>query len=106
MIMLRRSSIGAELVSKVQNLVEISKISKNTEILKILSMGVPALRVIRAGTWLTVHRSLSYWCKRKPRPKSTEFIYTMDLFRYVFVDENHHDMKIVPLGKYSSCIEV
>ena len=46
--------------SKVRNLVEISKISKNLEILKILSGEAPALRFIRAGTRLTVHRSLRY----------------------------------------------
>ena len=39
-------------------LVEISKISKNPLFLKNVSREAPALRVIRAGTRLTVHRSL------------------------------------------------
>ena len=55
-----KSSIGSKLFPKVQNLVEISKISKNLKISKILSGEAPALRVIRAGTRLTVHRSLPY----------------------------------------------
>ena len=40
--------------------VEISKISKNLEKIKSFEGGAPALRVIRAGTRLTVHRSLPY----------------------------------------------
>ena len=47
-------------VWKVQLFIEISKISKNLEISRISSTGAPALRVIRAGTRLTVHRSLAY----------------------------------------------
>ena len=58
--MQRKSSIGAKLFPKVEILVEISKISKNLEILKEIKGCAPALRVIRAGTRLTVHRSLSY----------------------------------------------
>ena len=47
------------LFGKVRLLVEISKISKNLEIIKNFVEGcAPALRVIRAGTRLTVHRSL------------------------------------------------
>ena len=49
---------------------------------------------------------LPYWCKRNPRPRSTEFIYNMGLFEDVFDDRNHYDMKNVPLGKYFTCIEV
>ena len=53
----RKSSIGV----KVDILVEISKILKNLEILKnSFEGGASALRVIRVGTWLTVHRSLPY----------------------------------------------
>ena len=44
--------------SKARFFVEILKILKNLEILKIFEGGAPALRVIRAGTSLTVHRSL------------------------------------------------
>ena len=45
--------------SKVQIFAEVSKISENFEKWKENQMwGAPALRVIRAGTRLTVHRSL------------------------------------------------
>ena len=46
-------------------LIEISKISKIFEKMKIPLRGAPALRVIRAGTRLTVHRSLPYCAGRK-----------------------------------------
>ena len=39
-------------------LIEISKILKFLENSNFFEGGAPALRVIRAGTWLTVHRSL------------------------------------------------
>ena len=45
---------------KVRNLVKILKISKHLKIEKIVEEGAPALRVIRAGTKLTVHCSLPY----------------------------------------------
>ena len=32
--------------------------------------------------------------QEEPRPKSTEFIYTLDLFEDVFGDINYHAMKI------------
>ena len=50
-----------EVFQNLEILVEISKNSKILKFQKILSReGAPALRVIRAGTWLTVHRSLPY----------------------------------------------
>ena len=58
--MLRKSSIGSELFRKCSIFVEIPKIPKTHENSKIMEGGAPALRVIRAGTRLTVHRSLPY----------------------------------------------
>ena len=47
--------------SKVRNLAKILKNLKNLEISEnFVEGGAPALRVIRAGTRLTVHRSLPY----------------------------------------------
>ena len=63
--MLRKSSIGSELFGKVQLLVEIPKILGNLEIIiNFFEGGAPALRVIRAGTRLTVHRSLPLFIAR------------------------------------------
>ena len=59
MIMLGESSIGFSGFEKLTFLVEISKISKILEKNdNFIEGGAPALRVIRAGTRLTVHRSL------------------------------------------------
>ena len=49
-----------QVFAKVEILAEISKISKIFGKITIPSRGAPALRVIRAGTRLTVHRSLLY----------------------------------------------
>ena len=50
-----------EVFQKLEMLVEILNILKNLEILEnSFEGGAPALRVIRAGTRLTVHRSLPY----------------------------------------------
>ena len=53
-----KSSIGFSGLEKSTFLVEISIFSKISKISKILKRDAPALRVIRAGTRLTVHRSL------------------------------------------------
>ena len=58
MIMQGKSSIGFSGLEKFDFLVKISKISKNLKNLKNSSREAPALRVMRAGTRLTVHRSL------------------------------------------------
>ena len=59
--MLRKSSIWCKLFSKGHILVKNSIFLKNHEKKKkSIEGGVPALRVIRAGTRLTVHRSLPY----------------------------------------------
>ena len=56
-----KSSIGFSGFEKLTFLVEISKISKILEKNdKTIEGGAPALRVIRAGTRLTVHRSLPW----------------------------------------------
>ena len=55
-----KSSIGFSGFEKLIFLVEISNFSAISEISKIFEGGAPALRVIRAGTRLTVHRSLPY----------------------------------------------
>ena len=60
---------------------------KSGKFSKMIEGCAPALRVIRAGTRLTVHRSLPYWCKSNPRPESTEFIYNIGLFGDVFDEE-------------------
>ena len=52
-----KSSIGFSGFEKLTFLVEISQ---NFNFFEKIEGGVPALRVIRAGTWLTVHRSLPY----------------------------------------------
>ena len=93
--MLRKSSIGSELFGKVQLLAEISKIYKNLEILRnFVEGGTPALRSIRAGTRLTVHRSLPYWCVGKPRPKGTATFCNVGLFEHVSRQHNHVDVKM------------
>ena len=56
---------------------------------KFVDGGAYALRDIRAGTRLTVHRSLPYRCVDKLCPKSTEFIYTLDLLGDVLVDKTN-----------------
>ena len=58
MIMPEKSSIGFSGFEKLIFLVKISKFYKIPKISKIFEGGAPALRVIRAGTRLTVHRSL------------------------------------------------
>ena len=55
-----KSSIGFSGFEKLTFLVEILKFSKISEISNVFEEGAPALRVIRAGTRLTVHRSLPY----------------------------------------------
>ena len=55
-----KSSIGFSGFEKLTFLVEISKFSKILEISRFFEEHAPALRVIRAGTRLTVHRSLPY----------------------------------------------
>ena len=73
-----------QVFSKVEISVEISKFSKISKNSKSFEGEAPALRVIRAGTRLTVHRSLP----------STEFIWNFDLFEHVFRWQNHHHMKM------------
>ena len=59
--MSEKSSIGFSGFEKMTFLVEILKISEMLEKnYKSIEGGAPALRVIRAGTRLTVHRSLPY----------------------------------------------
>ena len=53
-----KSSIEFSGFEKLTFFVEISKFSEISKNLKIFEGGAPALRVIRAGTRLTVHRSL------------------------------------------------
>ena len=55
-----KSSIGFSGFEKLTFLVEISKFSEISRICENFERGAPALRVIRAGTRLTVHRSLLY----------------------------------------------
>ena len=54
-----KSSIGFSGFEKLTFLIEILKIFEISKISKNFERGAPALRVIRAGTRLTVHRSLS-----------------------------------------------
>ena len=81
-----KSSIGFSGFEKLTFLVEISKFSKISEIPKKIQGSAPALRVIRAGTRLTVHRSLPYWCSRDICPDPTEFIPGHLLWRDGFVE--------------------
>ena len=37
---------------------------------------------------------LPYWCNRKPRPESTEFIWNMNLFEHVSREQNQLHMKM------------
>ena len=59
-----KSSIGFSGFEKLTFFVEISKFSEISKNLKIFEGGAPALRVIRAGTRLTVHRSLPVLVRR------------------------------------------
>ena len=56
--MSRKSSIDSGGSKKLSFLVEISRKMKNLKKYEIVEKGAPALRVIQAGTRLTVHRSL------------------------------------------------
>ena len=55
-----KSSSGFSGLEKLTFFVEISKISKKIENAEIVEGGAAALQVIRAGTWLTVHRALPW----------------------------------------------
>ena len=60
--MLFKSSKGSELFPKVAISVEITDILKQSlKHDRFVEGNAPALRVIRAGTWFTVHRALPYW---------------------------------------------
>ena len=58
--MQEKSSIGFSGFEKLAFLVEVSKFSEMSKISENSEGGAPALRVIRAGTRLTVHRSLPW----------------------------------------------
>ena len=60
MTMLEKSFIGFSGFEKLTFLVEISKFPEISKISKKIEGGAPALQVIRAGTRLTVHRSLPF----------------------------------------------
>ena len=53
-----KRSIDSRGLEKLSFLVEISKIQKNRKNDKFVEEGAPALRIIRAGTRLTVYRAL------------------------------------------------
>ena len=58
MIMPWKISIGSGGFRKLSFLIEISKVLNILEKMKNVEEGAPALRVIRAGTRLMVHRAL------------------------------------------------
>ena len=71
MIMSRKSSMASSDSQKLFFFVKILKIKKCRKNDTSAEEGALALRVIRAGTRLTVHRALPYensWIKKKRRP--------------------------------------
>ena len=66
MIMLWKSSIGSELFRKLHFLVVFLKNRKSSKNDKFVDDGAPALRVIRAGTRLTVYRALLWLVELTP----------------------------------------
>ena len=91
--MLGKNSIWCKRFQKFEILSKFRKFQKISKFWKNVEGCAPALRVIRAGTRLTVHRSLPYWCNRNTRPQSTEFFCNVHLFGDVFGEQNHHDMR-------------
>ena len=91
MTMRGKSSIGFSGFEKLTFLVKISKFSKISKVPKNVEGGAPALRFIRAGTWLTVHRSLPYRTAVNWRDLGPAEIRNFGRHVHVFSDILHQD---------------
>ena len=94
-----KSSIGFSGFEKLIFLVEISKFPKISKIAKEIEGGAPALRVIRAGIRLTVHRSLpirEQWLSRADsgshKMETNGNFYRVNLSLHCLLDESAQDL--------------